>query len=54
MHESKNYFVHYARDLNFDMDNYNTTKVVDLVSYTCSCRDWDLPKVPYKHVIVAI
>ena len=39
MHESRNCFAHYARDLNFEVDHYNTIKVVDLTSYTCNYRD---------------
>ena len=54
MHDSRHCFAHYVGDMKFEVDYYDITKVVDLGSHTCSYRNWDLLRIPYKHAIVAI
>ena len=42
MHEFGNCFTYYAGDIKFKADYYNTIRVVNLVSQSCSYRNWDL------------
>ena len=54
MHESRNCFAHYAGDMKFEVDYYDSIKVVDLVYHSYSCRNWDLTGIPCKHAIATI
>ena len=38
----------------YEVDNQRERHVVDLINRTCSCRLWDLNRIPYKHGIIAI
>ena len=54
MHKLRNCFAHCVREIKFEVDHYDITKVKDLASHCCSCRDWDLIGIPCKHTIIAI
>ena len=38
----------------YEVDNERERHVVDLVGRTCSCRAWDLTRIPCKHRVAAI
>ena len=38
----------------YKVDNERERYVVDLVKRTCSCRAWDLTRIPCKHRVAAI
>nr|XP_023870556.1 uncharacterized protein LOC111983129 [Quercus suber] len=38
----------------YEVDNERERHVVDLVNRTCSCRVWDLTRIPCKHGVAAI
>ena len=40
--------------MKLEVDYYDTTKIVDLSTQTCSCRVWDLTGIPCKDAVAAI
>ena len=38
----------------YEVDNEKERHVVDLVGKTCSCRAWDLTRIPCKHGVATI
>lgn len=44
--QSKDCFPHWSGELEFEVDHFDRTYLVDLNAKTCTCRRWDLSGKP--------
>ena len=52
--ESKSFYAMPSGRFVYEVDNEKERHVVDLVEKTCSCRVWDLTRIPCKHEVTTI
>ena len=52
--ESKSLCEMPSRRFVYEVDNERERHMVDLVKRTCSCRTWDLTRIPCKHRVATI
>ena len=52
--ESKSFYAMPSGRFVYEVNNERGRHVVDLVEKTCSCRVWDLTRIPCKHEVTTI